>query len=408
MTGRSPARSTRLSATLLIIAGLGILSVSCGQRLRRPVAVPTPFRPAVILATQSPLTGDRAQLGVGIRNGVRLAVEERAAEISRMGFDVVTKPFDDRATPPAGVAHAEAIAVDPRAVLVIGHLTSNVALPASAVYARAGLMLISPANSHPDLTARGLGNVRRMVGRDDVQGQAAAEFAVTRLRARRAFIVDDGTPEGRTVAAAFRQSSGSRGLEVIDAVTVTDEDLASVAATLAAGHPDVVYLALTFARAGQLARQLRERNVRAALLGPDWLDVPELARIGGPGVVGLHFTAVAGPTAFYPGTEAFTRAYRQRFGDDPPPFALQAYDGAGLALRALARAAGGAGTVPTRAQVTAALREIPGFQGAGGSYAFDAKGDLRLAPYFVLQVATANAATWEQRKLVATLRLPPP
>src|SRR3989304_4242192 len=120
-----------------------------------------------------------------------------------------------------------------------------VVLPAACGPQGRGVAMTPPANSDPQLTARGFDAVSRMIGRDDVQGAAAAEFAAAELKAKRVFVVHDGSPAG---------------------------------------------------------------------------------------------PARAGPQAFYPGTDCVVQGYRKPSTAEPPPFALQAYDGAALGLEALARA----------------------------------------------------------------------
>src|SRR3972149_344077 len=131
-------RSLPCTRAVLLAAPLAVLTAACGGQGRSAAPAPTPTRPVLKIATQSPLSGDRAVLGVAIRNGAQLAVEQRADRIAALGYDVKVIPFDDRARREVGLANAEQIVADPDVLLVIGHLTSNVALPASDASQRAG------------------------------------------------------------------------------------------------------------------------------------------------------------------------------------------------------------------------------------------------------------------------------
>src|SRR3989304_8711237 len=126
MRGFPGARGALLPAVLVV------LPAACGGQGRSAAPAPTPTRPVLKIATQSPLSGDRAVLGVAIRNGVQLAVEQRADRIAALGFDGKGIPFDDRARRGGGLAHAGEILAGPDVLLVIGPLTSTGALRGSA------------------------------------------------------------------------------------------------------------------------------------------------------------------------------------------------------------------------------------------------------------------------------------
>ena len=126
------------------------------------------------IATQSPLSGGQAALGEGIKLGAQLALEKFKGPLEKMGFAVELVPFDDQAKPDVGVANAKNLIADTNVLVVIGHLNSGVAIPASEVYKDASLAMISPANTNPTVTDRGYSNVFRVCGRDDVQGAVGA------------------------------------------------------------------------------------------------------------------------------------------------------------------------------------------------------------------------------------------
>ncbi len=412
MAGRWCACSTagsppvRCALAVLLRAGMALLLAAAASACTPQRPAPASTRPVITVAVASPLSGDRAALGVAIRNGVQLAVEKHAAPMAALGFDLRLAAFDDRARADVGRANAARIVADPEVLLVVGHLTSSVALPASEVYATAGVAMVSPANSDPQLTERGLETVFRVVGRDDVQGRAAAEFAASDLKARRVVIARDGSALGRAAAAAFRQAALRLGIAVGGEVEVAG-DVAPLVEALGTSPPDLIFLAMPFAQAGAVIREVRRREVPSAFIGPDWLDSPRLLQAAGRSAVGTYFTLVAGPPDFYPGAEEFVRDYRRRFVAEPAAFALQAYDAAALGLDAIARAARAAGGRPSRRQVAGAIRDTA-FRGLSGAFRLNPRGDPDPASYFVVRVTSANPGEWERRTLMRTLRLPPP
>ena len=116
----------RISA-FLIFALVGAILAACGGAPAQPTAAPTqpteapaqptaaPAQPTpapagmsgtIKIATQSPLSGPQAALGVGIRNGAELGLEQLGKTLTDMGFTVELAPFDDQAKPEVGSANA--------------------------------------------------------------------------------------------------------------------------------------------------------------------------------------------------------------------------------------------------------------------------------------------------------------
>ena len=90
---------------------------------------------------------------------------------------------DDQGDPKVGTLVAQKL-VDAKVAAVIGHLNSGVTIPASEIYSRAGIPVISGSATNPALTERGLKGVFRTVGRDDQQGPAIAAYIAGELNAQ--------------------------------------------------------------------------------------------------------------------------------------------------------------------------------------------------------------------------------
>ena len=97
----------------------------------RPGIVPAQSRATIKIATQSPLSTERAPGGEGIRLGAELAIEQLKAPLERMGFRVELLSFDDQGRPDVAVANARNIVADRDILAVVGHLDARVAIPAS-------------------------------------------------------------------------------------------------------------------------------------------------------------------------------------------------------------------------------------------------------------------------------------
>ena len=339
------------------------------------------------IAVQAPLSGEQAALGEHIKLGAQLAVEETSKAFRALGYDLILVPYDDQAKPEVGVANARNVVADPDVLVLVGHFNSGVALPASEVYKDAMLVMISPANTATEITDRGYPNVNRVCGRDDVQGPVGARFAAQDLKLKTVYIIHDKTLYGQGVADNFRGEAKKLGMTVLG-YDGTEEraNFSPMIIPMKAKNPALVYFGGIYHQGGLLLKQMREKGVKADFMGPDGLDSAEMVKIAGASVTGSYYTSVAGPPDAYPETAAFAKKFKARFGKDIESFGMYGYDAALVGIRAVEQTLqSSGGKKPSRAEVSAAVRNIKNFKGVTGAIAFDNKGDPVKAKYFVLQ-----------------------
>lgn len=376
-----------------------------------PAAAPAAASGALIkIATQSPLSGPQSALGSALKNGAQLALEQKKANLEALGFSVELVPYDDQANADTGLANAKQVVADPAVLCVVGHLNSGVMIPASEEYHTANLSVISPSATNPIVTDRGYAEVNRVVGRDDVQGVVAEQFAREQLGVKSLYIVHDKTSYGQGVAEFLRQAAEQNGLQVLGFEgTEEQSNFDSILTPIIATNPDLVYFGGVYSQAGIFFKQARDKGITAQFMGPDGMDVPELATLGGDAVLGMYYTSIAGPPSEYPATAQFMQDYEARFGEKPQPFTAQSFDAMSLCLAAIEQAVQeNGGAMPTRAQVTTALRSLQDFPGVTGAITFNAKGDPMQSIYFILQVKTSDPAAWSSNEIIQKLEIAAP
>jgi branched-chain amino acid transport system substrate-binding protein len=364
------------------------------------------------IASQSPLSGGQSVLGVDIKRGAELAIEQMGGPLKDMGFDVQLAPYDDQATPDVGVANAKNIVADSSILCGVGHLNSGVMIPSSEEYHTANLPFVSPANTNPVVTTRGYLEVNRVVGRDDVQAPVAEEYAFKDLGAKSVYIIHDKTAYGQGVAEFFRGAAEEDGLEVL-AFEGTEEtaNFDALITPMLAAAPDVVFFSGIYNQAGVFFKQARDAGFEGTFMGTDGMDSSELATLAGDALTtggGMVYTSVAGPASAYPKAAQFAKDFETKFGSAPQPFAAQAYDSAGVCLKAIEAAAKAAnGAAPTRLAVAEAIRALT-YEGLTGTISFDAIGDQPKAKYFIIKVNAATAEDWGKNEIVSELEFASP
>ncbi|HYO50329.1 MAG TPA: ABC transporter substrate-binding protein, partial [Chloroflexia bacterium] len=159
------------------------------------------------IVSSLPRTGLSKSQTDDIVAGFNMALEENGNKAGN--FDIVYEDMDD-ATAQAGKwdaateqANATKAANDPDVMVYLGTFNSGAAAIAIPILNKAGLAMISPANTAPELTkpgfddatynslyAAGPKNYFRVATADDVQGAAAANWA-TELGYKNAYILND-------------------------------------------------------------------------------------------------------------------------------------------------------------------------------------------------------------------------
>jgi len=369
------------------------------------------FSGTIKIATQSPLSGGQSLLGVAIKQGAELALEQLGGDLRDMGFDVQLAPYDDQATPDVGVANAKNIVADKDILCGVGHLNSGVMIPASEEYHTAGLAFVSPANTNPVVTTRGYLEVNRIVGRDDVQAPAAQEYAFSTLGAKSVYIIHDKTAYGQGVAEFFRAAAEEDGMQVMGFEgTEETANFDAIVTPLVASNPDVVFFAGIYNQAGVFFKQAREAGYEGTFLGTDGMDASDLADIAGDALTsggGMAYTTVAGPASAYPAAAQFVSDYTAKYGAAPEAYGSQGYDSMGVCLNAIKAAAEAAGGLPTRNQVALAIRELS-YEGLTSTIAFDDIGDLPFAKYFIIKVNASTKDAWGTNEIIDSFDLPSP
>jgi branched-chain amino acid transport system substrate-binding protein len=203
-----------------------------------------PYR-TVRIGHVAPLTGGVAHLGKDNENGVRLAIDEAntaGTVIDRhlIRFELISA--DDKSDPKIGnVVAANLVAAG--AVGVIGHLNSGTTIPASVIYNKAGIPVITGSATHPTLTEQGFKGVFRVVGRDDQQGPTVANYLIRHIQPKIVAVIDDATAYGEGLANEVEKTLRAAGVKVLPREKGTDKtvDWKAVLDNIKDRNPDAVF-----------------------------------------------------------------------------------------------------------------------------------------------------------------------
>lgn len=340
------------------------------------------------IATASPLSGSQAAMGESIKLGAQMAIEEQKAAFEAMGFKLELAPQDDQADPKMGVTIAKKLVADPAVMAIVGHLNSGVAIPSSEEYNKGNLAMVSPANTSPEVTDRGLPVVNRICTRDDLQGPAGANYAKDKLGAKSVFVIHDKTAYGQGLADEFKKEAEKIGINVVgyEGITPGEVDFSAILTLARAAKPDLIYFGGMYPEAGVIYKQSKEKGITAKFMGGDGLDNSEIVKIAGSkNIIGLMYTTAAAPITS-PEGKAWAEKYEATFGKKTEAYSAYGYDAAAVALKGIENAITANGNkMPTRQQIAEEIRKIQDFKGIVTTISFDDKGDNTNAKVYIFE-----------------------
>lgn len=331
----------------------------------------------------SPLTGPQAHYGQDNLNGARMAIEDLNARNHRIRgrivrFELVAE--DDQADPRTGTVVAQRL-VDAGVRGVVGHFNSGVSIPASKIYADAGIPQLSVSTA-VRYTRQGHKTAFRLMADDDQQGAALGRYAISRLGYKRLAVLDDRTAYGQGLADAFADAVKAAGGEVVRREYTSDRefDFRAILTSLRAAAPEAVFFAGYDAQAGPLARQMRQLGMRAPLLGGETINTARFIALAGDAAEG-HIASTPGAALdSRPLGSAFAERYHRRHQQAIGLYAPYFYDAVMVLATAMQRAES---SEPAR--YLAALRDIR-YPGLTADIEFDTSGNLRHGPLSIFRV----------------------
>ena len=376
-----------VAAVALVACGGDKSSDACGKLDAGQVCVK--------IGHGAPRTGGIAHLGKDNENGAQLAVNEINAQGGiKVGDKVVKLALvgeDDAADPKQGPVVAQKL-LDAGVVGVVGHLTSGVTIPANAVYAKAGVVQITPSSTNPDYTLKGektpKGSVStyRMVATDAMQGPAMGRFMLSK-GAKTVAILDDSTQYGKGLADQVEKTLKEGGVQVLsrEASTAVTTDFKAILTKIKGMNPDYLFWGGMDDTAASLVKQMKELGMTTKLASADGPCTKKFIDLAGDAGEGVVCSQAGMPLSKMAKGAEYNANYEKTFaGQKVQIYSPFAYD----AVYALAEAMKIAGSTEREA-IAAAMPKV-NFSGLTGQVAFDEKGDIKGGAISIFQVINKN------------------
>jgi branched-chain amino acid transport system substrate-binding protein len=189
-------------------------------------------------------------------SGAKMAIEQINAKGGVDGKKLEAVEYDDACDPKQAVAVANKV-VNDGVKFVVGHLCSSSTQPASDIYEDEGVVMITPAATSPDITARGYKMVFRTIGLDSAQGPAAGNYIADHVKPKIVAVLHDKQQYGEGIATAVKKTLESKNVKVavFEGINAGDKDFSSIISKLKQANVDFVYYGGYHPELGLILRQ---------------------------------------------------------------------------------------------------------------------------------------------------------
>ena len=370
---------TYLGRTVAVLVALGLLAAACGDdggdgggssdggAPAKGVKCAT----APVLGYFGPLTGDAANLGINIHRGVELALEQWNA--NNADCKVTLKDYDSQGDPQKAPALADQAIADKTVLGIVGPAFSGESKAVNPKFDQALLPIVSASATNPDLSKNGWKIFHRMLATDAKQGPDVAKYIKDTLKAKSVFVVDDRSEYGKGLADQVRSTLGALATGT-DSIDPKAADYSGAVTKIKSAAPDVVFYGGYYNEAGKLVKQLRDASVKSTFVSGDGAADQGFIAAGGP----ASKDAIISCPCNINGNDAFLKAYKAKFKDDPRTYGAEAYDATNAFLAAFA-----AGKLD-RTAINDFLKTYDA-EGVSRHVKWDATGEVQEYPTFIFK-----------------------
>jgi branched-chain amino acid transport system substrate-binding protein len=321
------------------------------------------------------LTGDAANLGINIKNGAELAIDQWNED--NPDCEITLEDFDSQGDPAQAPALAQQAVEDDNIVAMVGPAFSGESRQANPLFDEAGLPIVTASATAVDLSEQGWTIFHRALANDGAQGPAVANYILNELGATKVAVIDDASEYGKGLADIVNTTLADGGAEVVatDSIDPTADDYSSTVNKVQAAAPEVVFYGGYYAEAGKLAKQLKDAGVDAQFVSGDGsLDPGFIESAGDAAAEGVVLTCPCAPSP-----DDFASAYQDAFDTAPGTYSPEAYDSANIILEAIK-----AGNYD-RESINGYITDID-YTGITKNFVFDSQGEVEAITIYAYKV----------------------
>ena len=301
------------------------------------------------IGVNGPFTGGSSSMGVSMRDGVRLAIEEINKSGGVLGRQLQAVERDDEAKNERGVQIAQELVNKEKVTAVVGYINTGVALASQRFFQEAKIPVMNNVATGSIITKQFEKEPENYVFRnsahDSIQAPMIVEEAVTRRGFKKVAILADSTNYGQLGREDLEKALKAKGITpvAVEKFNIKDVDMTAQLLKAKEAGAEAVLTYGIGPELAQIANGMTKLGWKVPLIGSWTLSMANYIDNAGPGGEGARMpqTFVQEPTN--PKRQAFIISYLKTFSPknarmDSPVSAAQGYDSVYLLAAAIKQA----------------------------------------------------------------------
>ncbi|MDO9402505.1 MAG: ABC transporter substrate-binding protein [Polaromonas sp.] len=301
------------------------------------------------IGVSGPFTGGSSSMGVSMRDGVRLAVEEINKAGGVMGRKLQAVERDDEAKNERGVQIAQELINKEKVTANVGYINTGVALASQRFFQEAKIPVMNNVATGSIITQQFKDQpenyIFRNAAHDSIQAPMIVEEAITRRGFKNVAILADSTNYGQLGREDLEKALTAKGVKpvAVEKFNIKDVDMTAQLLKAKSAGADAVLTYGIGPELAQIANGMTKLGWKVPIVGSWTLSMANFIDNAGPGGEGARMPQTFIQQADTPKRKAFIDAYLKTFKPknnriDSPVSAAQGYDSIYLLAAAIKQA----------------------------------------------------------------------
>ena len=341
------------------------------------------------------LTGDNANLGINIRDGMKVAIDE---ENAKGGTQVTMKEFDTAGDPAQASTIKDRFITDNSVIGIVGPAFSGETRALLPDLQNAGLPMISASATNSELpnVVPNATVFHRIIADDALQAKGVVAYlSGLSPKPGRVAYIHDNSEYGKGLTDDVEAGGTAAGLVKATSATLDPkaQDYSGTVNAVKGANPTHIFYGGYYAEAGRLKKQLTDAGVNAQFISGDGsLDAGFITSAGAQAAEGARLSCPCNLAleASTGNLKTFYDSFKSKIGKDPGLYSPEAYDATKILIQGIK-----AGNTD-RAKLLTYVEGLGAYQGISKPIEFEQNGNLKAKTFFVFQVRGGKIVPLQQ------------